>query len=95
MINEHDLADFERLPVVELYKVKPKSYIKLSWLPDDDENSIIFFDHLDGMYSFCLTAKNEVVHLHISSPVFPLKKNETEQVEAEMPVFSHDETRTK
>jgi hypothetical protein len=29
MINEHDLADFERLPVVELYKVMPKSYMKL------------------------------------------------------------------
>ena len=80
MINEHDLADFERLPVTELYKVKPKSYIKLSWLPEDDKNSVIFFDHLDGMYSFCLTATNEVVHLHSSSPVFPFVKRERDDV---------------
>jgi hypothetical protein len=28
-----------------------------------DENSIINFHHIDGMYSYCTNSKGEVVHL--------------------------------
>ena len=74
MISEIDIADFDVLPVRELYKVKPRSYIKLPWLADDDTHKIIFFDHVDGMYSYCLTLTNEVVHLSASAQVTPLVK---------------------
>jgi hypothetical protein len=42
-------------------------------VPDMD-NAVIFMDHLDGMYSFCLNAANEVVHLAAWAEVIPLVK---------------------
>jgi len=41
---------------MKLYEVPRKSYIRL----DDDT---FFFDHVDGMYSYCLDMKGNVVHL--------------------------------
>ena len=32
------------------------------------------FDHIDGMYSYCLTMANEVVHLQAWAEVAPLVK---------------------
>lgn len=74
MLNEHDLSDYEQLPIRELYKVRPRSYIKLPWMAEDDVNNVIFFDHVDGMYSYCLTLANEVVHISASAQVTPLVK---------------------
>lgn len=74
MLNEHDLSDYEQLPIRELYKVRPRSYIKLPWMAEDDVNNVIFFDHVDGMYSYCLTLANKVVHISASAQVTPLVK---------------------
>lgn len=41
---------------MKLYDVPPKTRIKVG----DTE---LFFDHLDGMYSCCLTDEEEIVHL--------------------------------
>ena len=73
MLSEIDIQDYEQLPVRELYKVRPRSYIKLPWMTGLD-NDVLFFDHIDGMYSYCLTLKNEVVHLGAWSEVIPLQK---------------------
>ena len=73
MLNEHDLSDYEQLPVRELYKVKPRSYVKLPWMEGLDDD-VLFFDHIDGMYSFCLNMNNEVVHIQAWAEVIPLVK---------------------
>lgn len=75
MISEVDVKDWHQLPVRELYKCKPRSYIKLPWM-DGCNNDVLFFDHIDGMYSYCLTLQNEVVHLSAWAEVIPLQKPE-------------------
>jgi hypothetical protein len=71
MLNEHDLADFERLPVTKLYNLPRRSYFEFN-------NLIYFFDHIDGMYSYCLTlAPTEVIHFGACTPVVPLKAPNT------------------
>ena len=67
MINEHDLKDWDRLDPAPLYTVKPKSYIDIGGIT-------LFFDHLDGMFSYCLDLDNNVVHLSASALVTPLAK---------------------
>lgn len=74
MISEIDIKDYEQLPVRELYKVKPRSYIKLPWMDGTGIDEIIFFDHIDGMYSYCLNMKNQVIHLQAWAEVAPLVK---------------------
>lgn len=73
MLNEHDLQDYEQLPIRELYKVRPRSYVKLPWM-DGLDGDVLFFDHIDGMYSYCLNAKNQVIHLQAWAEVVPLVK---------------------
>jgi hypothetical protein len=67
MINEHDINDWILHKPTELYTVKPKTYIE--WL-----DQVFFFDHLDGMYSYCITADNQVVHIRGNAVVTPLEK---------------------
>jgi hypothetical protein len=67
MINEHDINDWVHHTPTQLYSVKPKTYVKVL-------DTVLFFDHLDGMYSYCLTADNKVVHLCGSALVTPLEK---------------------
>jgi hypothetical protein len=69
MISEIDIQDFDVLPVRELYKVKPRSYIQVG-------DNVLYFDHVDGMYSYCLTLANEVVHLAAWTEVIPLVKKD-------------------
>ena len=70
MISEIDIADFDVLPVRELYKAKPRSYVMVpAW-----DNEVLFFDHIDGSYSYCLNMKNEVIHLQAWAEVAPLVK---------------------
>ena len=77
MLSEIDIADYEQLPIRELYKVRPRSYIKLPWTEGLD-NDVLFFDHTDGMYSYCLNMANEVVHLAAWAEVVPLVKKQTD-----------------
>lgn len=72
MLSEIDIADFDVLPVRELYKVKPRSYIKLPWM--DGVDDVLFFDHIDGSYSYCLDMHNRVVHIQAWAEVIPLVK---------------------
>lgn len=71
MISEIDIQDYEQLPIRELYKVRPRSYIKLPWMEGVD-GDVLFFDHIDGMYSYCLNMQNEVVHIQAWAEVIPL-----------------------
>ena len=73
MLSEIDIQDWTQLPVQPLYNVPRKTYIKLPWMTGLD-NEVIFFSHIDGAYSYCLTLKNEVVHLAAWSEVIPLQK---------------------
>ena len=73
MLSEIDIADYEQLPIRELYKVRPRSYIKLPWM-DGLDGDVLFFDHIDGMYSYCLNMADEVVHLQAWAEVIPLVK---------------------
>jgi len=41
---------------VKLYEVKPKQWVKVG-------GERIYFDHLDGMYSYCLDEGGNVVHI--------------------------------
>lgn len=69
MINEHDLADFECLPVQPLYKCERNSKFKL--------NSFIYtLDHIDGMYSVCYNENGMPVHISCVAPVFPIKEKQ-------------------
>jgi hypothetical protein len=67
MINEHDINDWVHHKPTELYSVKPKTYVKVL-------DTVLFFDHLDGMYSYCVTLDNQVVHISGSALVTPLEK---------------------
>jgi hypothetical protein len=71
MISEIDINDWEKLPITPLFYVKNKTYV---YVPDID--TTLFFDHIDGLYSYCLTMKNEVVHLAAWVNVHPLQKGE-------------------
>lgn len=71
MINEHDINDWERGEVAPLYAVKNKSYIEFLGVK-------YWYDHLDGMYSYCVDANNAVVHLSASAMVTPLSKKKDE-----------------
>jgi hypothetical protein len=70
MLSEIDIADYQQLPIRELYKARPRSYVMV---PEWD-NEVLFFDHIDGMYSYCLNMQNEVTHLAAWAEVIPLQK---------------------
>lgn len=70
MISEIDIQDYEQLPIRELYKARPRSYVMVPSM----DNEVIFMDHIDGMYSFCLSMANEVIHLAAWTEVIPLVK---------------------
>ena len=67
MLNEQDLATFERLPVQLLYNLPRQSYFTFN-------DVAYFFDHVDGMYSLCYTLpSHDIIHFGASTPVVPLK----------------------
>lgn len=67
MISEIDIEDWDRKDPTPLFNVRPKSYIEVA-------DMRLFFDHLDGMYSYCLTGDNEVVHISAVQIVTPLER---------------------
>ena len=73
MLSEIDIQDYEQLPIRELYKVRPRSFVKLPWM-DGLDGDVLFFDHIDGMYSYCLDMNDKVVHIQAWAEVIPLVK---------------------
>lgn len=69
MISEVDINDWEKQDPIPLYSVPNKSYVQVG-------DVTLFFDHIDGMYSYCMTAANEVIHLSASAIVVPLKRKD-------------------
>jgi hypothetical protein len=69
MISEIDINDWDKQDPVPLYSVRNKSYVIC-------EGIVLFFDHIDGMYSYCLDANNEVCHLAAWEEVIPLKRKD-------------------
>jgi len=77
MITDIDINDFDVLPVRELYKCRPRSYVQL---PNGD---VFFYDHIDGSYSYCLNMFGEVCHLAAWQSVHPL-----DRVRLHIPAFN-------
>lgn len=67
MISEIDLRDYEQLPLRELYKCKPRSYVMV-------DDAVIYFDHIDGMYSYCKDMLGNIIHLTAWMEVVPLQR---------------------
>ena len=64
---------------MNLYNVPQKTWVRLQEdqqgppaSPNFKLGDAIFFDHLDGMYSFCKDKQGNVVHLPAWSKVTPL-----------------------
>lgn len=74
MISEVDLRDWEQLPICELYKARPRSYVMVPSM----DNKVIFFSHIDGMYSYCVSLQNEIIHLAAWCEVIPLIKKDND-----------------
>ena len=43
-----------------LYDVPRHNHVKIL---DSEDDEVYYFDHIDGMYSYCLNSKKEIVHL--------------------------------
>jgi hypothetical protein len=69
MLSEVDIRDFDKQPVQPLYSVKPKSYVQCP-----RTEAVYYFDHVDGMYSYCLDMFGDVVHLVAWMDVVPLAR---------------------
>ena len=69
MLSEVDIRDFDKQPVTPLYSVKPKSYIQMP-----NTGHVFYFDHIDGMYSYCLDMFGDTIHLAAWTDVIPLVK---------------------
>ena len=52
----------DQVVTMKLYEVKPKQWVKVA-------GERIYFDHLDGMYSFCLDEGGNPVHIAASQEV--------------------------
>jgi hypothetical protein len=80
MVSEIDLRDWElSTEQIELYKVPRQTPIRMK-----DGALDLFFDHIDGAYSYCLylgpvenIVKGTVIHLAAWTPVFQYKKKGT------------------
>jgi hypothetical protein len=51
---------------MKLYDIPEKSKI---YTEASDGSTYVIFDHIDGMYSYCVTEKGAVVHLSASTPL--------------------------
>lgn len=67
MLSEIDLKDWIEQPSIPLYDVPKETPIKT-------HVGLLWFDHIDGMYSLCYDATGKAVHLAAWSTVNPLKK---------------------
>jgi hypothetical protein len=71
MISEVDLRDWIHLKPVELYAVPRHNYVKFC-------DQYFYFDHLDGMYSYCLDMTGKLFHIPAAAQVTPLRKRKDE-----------------
>ncbi len=69
MLSEVDIRDFDKQPVTPLYSVKPKTYVQCP-----RTGAVFYFDHIDGMYSYCLDMFGDTIHLVAWMDVIPLAK---------------------
>ena len=60
------LKKVAKIPLYEMPR-KSKIFCKAS-----DGSSYLTFDHIDGMYSYCVTEKGAVVHLRFSTEITKL-----------------------
>jgi hypothetical protein len=67
MQEHYDIADWIYLEPAPLYAVEKKSFVKAF-------EQVFFFDHIDGMYSYCLDVDDNIVHLMATTLVTPLRK---------------------
>lgn len=74
MLSEIDLRDWIRSDPKPLYDVERDSYVEIA----GDDPLVLFFHHVDGMYSYCQTLAGNVVHLAAWTMVKPLLKKEAE-----------------
>jgi cell division protein ZapA (FtsZ GTPase activity inhibitor) len=51
---------------VKLYEVPRETWCSMT----QDANTLFFFDHIDGMYSYCVNKEGDIVHLGASTYVF-------------------------
>jgi len=72
VITDIDIKDFDVLPVRELYKAKPRSYVQLPLT-----KHVFYFDHIDGSYSYCIDMLGDVTNLAAWTPVHPLVRKES------------------
>lgn len=56
--------------MVSLFNVPRYTWVSLS----KDPKTLFFFDHIDGMYSYCLTVDNKVCHVGASTLVWTYPK---------------------
>ena len=61
----------ERGHRMKLYEAPRGSKIRV--LGDIDEGNVLYFDHLDGMYSYCIDSEGNIVHLSASAEVEVIK----------------------
>ena len=69
MLSEIDIRDFDKHPVLPLYSVKPKSYVQCP-----RTEAVFYFDHIDGMNSYCIDMLGDTIHLVAWMDVIPLVK---------------------
>lgn len=58
---------------MKLYDCKRQSYITID---HDTSETVYFFDHLDGMYSYCQRRDGKVIHIAAYTDVKVVKKPE-------------------
>ena len=63
---------------MKLYECPKKTWVKVKEEPTTPPASpkpddIVFFDHIDGMYSYCKNKDGEVVHLAAWTEVEPVR----------------------
>lgn len=58
---------------MKLYDCPRHSYIKIDY---DSTGTVYFFDHLDGMYSYCIDNYGKIIHLVAYSNVKVVDKPE-------------------
>jgi len=71
---------------MKLYELPRDSYFTIK---DDETKEMFFFKHIDGMYSYCLNMKNEVIHFAAWTEVEHIKPVKTYAGGIANPIQAH------